>query len=87
MNKQGIHQKYIRIFEKLYSKITTKVKTEGTGPSFKLGRGVRQGDPISPKLFTCVLEDVFRKLDWEDKYGITVNGKKNSPTAGLLTIQ
>ena len=29
-----------------------------------------------PKLFTCVLEDVFCKLDWEVKYGITVNGKK-----------
>ena len=42
----------------------------------KLGRGVRQGGPISRKLFTCILEDVFRKLDWEDKYGITLNGKK-----------
>jgi Reverse transcriptase (RNA-dependent DNA polymerase). len=79
MNKQGIHQKYIKTFEKVYCKSTAKVKTERTGPSFKFGRGARQGDPISPKLFTCVLEYVFRKLDWEKM-------EKNSPTFGLMTI-
>ena len=31
---------------------------------------------LSLPFFTCVLEDVFRELDWEDKYDITVNGKK-----------
>ena len=76
MKKQGIHQKYIKIFKKLYSKSTAKVKTERIGPSFKLSRGVRQGNPISPKLFTCIIEDVFRKLDWKDKYGNTINRKK-----------
>jgi len=38
-----------------------------------INRGVRQGDTISSKLFTLVLEDVFRRLDW-DKKGLRVDG-------------
>ena len=36
---------------------------------------MRQGDTISPKLFTASLEDTFRNLNWEDK-GIFINGRK-----------
>lgn len=35
--------------------------------------GVRQGDPISLKLFTLALEDVFKKLDWEER-GVKIDG-------------
>lgn len=38
-------------------------------------RGVRQGDTISPKLFTLTLEDVFKGLDWQDK-GINIDGTR-----------
>ena len=31
---------------------------------FKIGRGVRRGDTISPKLFTTILESVFKNSDW-----------------------
>ena len=36
-----------------------------------------QGDPLSPILFNCALEQIFRKLDWENK-GVNINGKKIS---------
>ncbi|KAL0860164.1 hypothetical protein ABMA27_010471 [Loxostege sticticalis] len=39
-----------------------------------LQRGVRQGDVISPKLFTAALEDVFKLLDWSG-LGININGE------------
>lgn len=29
-----------------------------------VGKGIRQGDTISPKLFTLVLEDVLKSLEW-----------------------
>ncbi|KAJ4437195.1 hypothetical protein ANN_17330 [Periplaneta americana] len=44
------------------------------GQIFRIGRGVRQGDPISPKLFTSLLEDIFRKLKWKKRHGINING-------------
>ena len=38
-------------------------------------RSVRQGDTISPKLFTLALEDIFKNLKWEQK-GINIDGKR-----------
>jgi hypothetical protein len=37
-------------------------------------RGVKQGDVISPSLFNAALEEIFRKLDWEE-LGIKIDGK------------
>ena len=33
----------------------------------RINRGVRQGDTISPKLFTATLYSIFRRLNWENK--------------------
>ncbi len=44
------------------------------GEEFKIEKGVRQRDPISPNLFNSVLEDILRKMDWEGK-GIRVDGE------------
>lgn len=41
---------------------------------FKVVRGMRQDDTISPKSFTSILETVFKKLDW-GTMGINVNRK------------
>ena len=36
---------------------------------------MRQGDSISPKIFTAALEDIFKTLEWEAK-GVNINGKQ-----------
>ena len=40
----------------------------------RIKRGVRQGDTISPKLFTATLESIFRRLNWENK-GVNIDGE------------
>ncbi|CAH2098347.1 unnamed protein product [Euphydryas editha] len=74
LHSQGIQGKYIRILRNIYSKSTARVKLDRTSEEFPIERGVRQGDPISPKLFSAVLEKIFRNLEWND-YGLNVNGE------------
>ncbi|PZC79969.1 hypothetical protein B5X24_HaOG215559 [Helicoverpa armigera] len=71
---QGVEHKYIRIIKNVYTNSTAKIRLEKEGKEIKIYRGVRQGDPLSPKLFTAVLEGVFRKLDW-NQYGLNINGE------------
>lgn len=75
LHSQGVDQKYIRIIKNIYKESTAKIQTERKGETFKIRKGVRQGDPLSPKLFSSVLEHIFRKTNWDD-YGININGKK-----------
>ena len=63
---QGIQSKYTRLLAKIYNNCYAKIRIQTEGSVFKLERGVKQGDPLSPKLFTCLLENQFRKLDWEE---------------------
>ena len=78
LQQQGIQTKYINILEKLYSNSWAKIQTEKLGETFRISRGVKQGDPISPKLFSAVLEQIFRKLKWDNRFGININGRKLS---------
>lgn len=74
LSKQGVSHKIISILAELYKNNTAKIKTEIEGKTFKIERGVRQGDPISPSLFTAVLEEVFRNLNI-DNLGLNIDGE------------
>lgn len=75
LEQQGVPAAYIDIINMIYNNNKAKIQLESLGNEFKIERGVRQGDPLSPKLFSAALESVFRNLEWED-FGINVNGKK-----------
>ena len=70
-----IDYRYIEVLKCLYKNATMSVRLQDqVSDPILLQRGVRQGDVISPKLFTAALEDVFKVLDWRG-LGINVNGE------------
>ncbi|KAK6741827.1 hypothetical protein RB195_009601 [Necator americanus] len=75
LDNQGVHTQYIKVLRELYSNFTT-----GIAPFYKniiidVKRGIRQGDTISPKIFTATLENALRKLEWDDM-GVKVDGRQ-----------
>lgn len=74
LSNQSINNKYINILKNIYSKSTSRVRLDRTGTCINILRGVRQGDPISPKLFIAVLQNIMKDLPWS-KQGININGK------------
>ncbi|EYC11015.1 hypothetical protein Y032_0053g2428 [Ancylostoma ceylanicum] len=75
LQEQGVHAQLIALLQGIYANAQSLIKLGETNIPIKVCRGVRQGDTISPKLFTATLEHVFRKLNWSD-YGVSVNGNQ-----------
>lgn len=74
LTAQQVETKYIDILKAIYTKSTSRVKLETIGPSFQVKRGVRQGDPLSPRIFIAILESIISNLDWQ-KQGLLIQGK------------
>ncbi|CAF1440577.1 unnamed protein product [Rotaria magnacalcarata] len=72
--RQNIPKKYIRTLVNINTGCSTSFRLFNNNIAIPINRGVRQGDTISPKLFTAALEDVFRTLSWENR-GIMVDGE------------
>jgi hypothetical protein len=70
-----VDSRYAALLKNIYDDATFHVKIDDDLETMKidLGKGVRQGDTISPKLFTLALENVFKKLNWVEK-GLKIDG-------------
>jgi Reverse transcriptase (RNA-dependent DNA polymerase) len=75
MDNARIDSRYTETIKNIYANATMHVKINDNlrTNQINIKRGVRQGDSISPKLFTLVLEDIFKKLNWQAK-GIKIDG-------------
>ncbi|EPB76542.1 hypothetical protein ANCCEY_04378 [Ancylostoma ceylanicum] len=76
MDNQVVPTQYIRIFRELYSNFTTRISQFYDDITIEVRRGVRQGGIVSPILFTATLEDVMRRLEW-DNMGLKDNKGKH----------
>ncbi|KAK6762610.1 hypothetical protein RB195_023364 [Necator americanus] len=75
MDNQGIPTQYIKVLRELYSNFTTGISPFYKNIIIDVKRRVRQGDTISPKIFTATLENAMRKLEWDDM-GAKVDGQQ-----------
>ncbi|KAL1446846.1 hypothetical protein WDU94_003496 [Cyamophila willieti] len=77
LREQGVHPCYTKLLTNIYQKSTAFISLDKPSEEFPIQRGVKQGDPISPKLFSAVLEMTMSKLQWRNR-GININGRKLS---------
>ena len=77
LRKINVNETYVKILENtgIYKEATARVHLDNhVSEPFAIERGVRQGDPISPKLFTAVIEEIFKKADLDK--GINIDGER-----------
>eukprot|EP00795_Rhopilema_esculentum_P008762 gene8762-biopygen9749 len=71
---ESVEEKYINILKETYDGGTAQVRNESLSRKIKIMKGVRQGDTLSPVMFTAALEEIFRRMEVEE--GININGEK-----------
>ena len=59
LQEQGIEDVYIEILKDIYTDSSVTVHLHKESEKIWIKRGVRQGDTLSPKLFTATLESIF----------------------------
>ena len=67
--EQGVPHYCVRVLMKLYEEQEGVVMTDTISRSFRILRGTKQGDPISPILFNSVLEHKVKGLQesWQKR--------------------
>ncbi|KAK6763980.1 hypothetical protein RB195_024349 [Necator americanus] len=67
---------YVRKLANCHDRCTSKTKTQlfHRPLTIPIGKGIRQGDTISSKLFTAALQWIMKSLSWKER-GIRVDGR------------
>ncbi len=73
LQRQGIEAAYVNLLQEANTNCTTDINLLSAPITVPVGKGVKQGDTISPKLFTACLEMVIRDINWEG--GVRINGE------------
>ena len=58
----------------MYTDGTAQINTNKLSASINIEKGVRQGDTLSPILFTAALKEIFKRTSL-DRMGININGE------------
>ena len=72
---QGVDEAYLKTLRNLYIEAISVLRLHKDSEKLKLGRGARQGDNISSKLFaSCLQHAIINKINWESK-GVRIDGE------------
>jgi hypothetical protein len=74
LTKHGVPTKLINIIKETYRGGTAQIRTELLSDKIEIQKGVRQGDTLSPVLFTAAVEEIFKRTDQSS--GININGTR-----------
>lgn len=73
LERRGIEEGVIERVKELYTDVRSRVKVGGkVGKEFWLGRGLMQGCPLSPLLFTLLIADLEEKMKKRGKGGVVL---------------
>ena len=76
LRKVGICEGYVQLLEDIYTNASARIHIENDISNIiRIERGVRQGDTMSPKIFTTAMEAIFRNLNLDER-GLDVDGEK-----------
>ena len=64
LKNQGVEELYVKLFKDIHTDCMATLQLHRNSEKIPIIKGVRQGDAISPKLFTACLEEVFKNLNW-----------------------
>jgi Reverse transcriptase (RNA-dependent DNA polymerase)/Endonuclease/Exonuclease/phosphatase family len=77
LRRMGVEWRERRLIGNLYMGQRVKIRIDGEySEPGKIGRGVRQGCPLSPILFNIYIEEIIRETMEEMEEGIKVGGKR-----------
>ena len=88
LGKMNFHSTFISLIQNLFSNQEAHIISSGKiSAPFRVERGVRQGDPLSPLLYVLAFEPLLQKLD-KELSGIKVGSSafKLSAYADDLTL-
>ena len=76
LRKVGVNEGYVKIIEDIYTNATATIYIDkDVSKPILINRSVRQGDTLSPKIFTAgIEEEVFKKIDLSER-GISIDGE------------
>ena len=58
----------------MYTNLKARIVTNTEGRYFNINKRIKQGDLLSATLISAALEEILRRLNWENE-GIKINGK------------
>ncbi|EYC39515.1 hypothetical protein Y032_0653g1181 [Ancylostoma ceylanicum] len=73
--EQGVEARYTKVLRKCYSGYTIVFRPFLNDIEVSVEKGVRQGDPASPNLFSACLESVIRNCDWSS-FGVLIDEER-----------